>query len=1096
MPTKENDLKYKLYNRICDGYKERLISWSKQNIIAVSTLIKSIDNNKKIHYIPSIHIFKEIVALEKFLNINKSKTDLSGYSRIGKSSYFHKSEIIHLSWSDDGNYLCSIDKDGCICIWESKNFINEWVIWYHSNFKIPISCFTWIHSYDKFNIEPKSEYKYINNPIGCQNINNIGFAILTNEGELTIVTRNENDIANKNIIKFKEFNKQKVIIRSSCYVSNVDNTLSYVIYYSNDSSKYIQLFNVPIEDDFPNKSNKYNLKPMLKIDSIQNINKDYKLLDIQLLNEKKMILTFGINKDKEFSGYICLFELSDEIDNQNSSDDMLSSKKTWNLVKSFAYERTFPVYINIVTNSFNKQALVIKYENGKSELRDCETLKTVSYYDWIFTNTLPVIDNKLIEALKSYNTKANIRFKRNSEEESSQKKKKLKDSMDQDQEFKLNPNLDIFSSSLWGDFVSKMDYIYNENDGNETNKNDSSYYYTSEIILSPNGMISVSFDRAFNDNKFKIKEGSNILDLLLSWGDKELITKKYESKFIVDFYSDGQYYNLINTLVAQLVISILNKNDYDDMIYFLMKIKKHFTNKDLFGDLLVCFFNEYNKSVTLLNNDIINDFPRDESTTMAIEGQPFIVSMVFNRSLSSRDIQFLNNDIYIQLNYIGQSFMNHFVYPWKINKYLDKPILKIEEEFENYCEIKKECFHYNAPMAHWIIELCKHILRHLYIWYNITCHKRNRAEILNGNEIIDEFFNEPNYIPLILFSNSRKMLIRLINYVNLYGINVYINYENNLTKDKKQEEHEGLTIDEENYYLCEFNNILLKNKMDLNEFNKMLYEIDTRLKPLEKKNDLEYQISEIKEFIYNSTIPDYLNSFVKNDLKELFNTHIQKIFISDNLSDAYTNLFSQVENSCIEHEKVSNMIDGLIYKNFAGLKLYGIGFSMKNSNKKIENINFEEPKQINTNLNNYQINSLPNTFFSDIVSLNEVNINESPNFYVYNSRINKTKIVTILENNISKQYDILSKATLQSAIGIRQCERCFHFSEIPHIEDFGGLPLIKPLNSLSTTKKITMPSVGGENLNSGLGIFIFQGKAAWYKKHGSNCICGGRWRKW
>jgi len=93
---------------------------------------------------------------------------------------------------------------------------------------------------------------------------------------------------------------------------------------------------------------------------------------------------------------------------------------------------------------------------------------------------------------------------------------------------------------------------------------------------------------------------------------------------------------------------------------------------------------------------------------------------------------------------------------------------------------------------------------------------------------------------------------------------------------------------------------------------------------------------------------------------------------------------------------------------------------------------------------------------------------------------------------------------------IKKKNRCFHFSEIPHIEDFGGLPLIKPLNSLSSnkkvlksdssnnkaTKKITMPSVGGENLNSGLGIFIFQGKAAWYKKHGSNCICGGRWRKW
>lgn len=82
------------------------------------------------------------------------------------------------------------------------------------------------------------------------------------------------------------------------------------------------------------------------------------------------------------------------------------------------------------------------------------------------------------------------------------------------------------------------------------------------------------------------------------------------------------------------------------------------------------------------------------------------------------------------------------------------------------------------------------------------------------------------------------MLIRLINYINLYGINVYLTYEKNLTKDKKHEDHDGLTIEEENYYLSEFLNLLLKNKMDLNEFNKMLYDIDTKLKPLEKKQGM------------------------------------------------------------------------------------------------------------------------------------------------------------------------------------------------------------------------------------------------------------------
>jgi len=77
------------------------------------------------HYIPSIHIFKEITALDKFLNRNKTITDLSGFSRIAKSSYYHKSEIIYLSWSYDGNYLASIDRNGTFCIWESKVILNK-----------------------------------------------------------------------------------------------------------------------------------------------------------------------------------------------------------------------------------------------------------------------------------------------------------------------------------------------------------------------------------------------------------------------------------------------------------------------------------------------------------------------------------------------------------------------------------------------------------------------------------------------------------------------------------------------------------------------------------------------------------------------------------------------------------------------------------------------------------------------------------------------------------------------------------------------------------------------------------------------------------
>jgi hypothetical protein len=755
--------------------------------------------------------------------------------------------------------------------------------------------------------------------------------------------------------------------------------------------------------------------------------------------------------------------------------------------------------------------------NGNSELKDCESLKSISYYEWMFTNSIPVIDNKLIETLKNYNSKYNLRFKNNtsSSTEDMQKKQKVEegDSDPMDLDIKVESSINLFSTSQLNKTHLKMEKIDDDDDEEEAynfeDQFNSNYYYTSEIILSPNGMVSVTFEKALDDIKFKIKEGNSIVDLFLCWENKEAVKNKIGSKFNIDFYSDDHYYNIINTLVAQLVVAILNENDYEDIIYFLIKINKYFEskNQDLIGDFIVCFFNEYNKNISLLDNDIISAFPRDENSNMSIEGQPFILSMVFNRSFAARDIQFFNNNIFVQLNYIGQSFLNHFVYPWKINKYLDKPILKIDEEFENYCKMKKECFHYNAPLAYWIIELCKHILKHLYMWYNITYRKRNRTEFLDEEETIDEIFNQPNYLPLILFSNSRRMLIRLINYINIYGINVYVLYEQNSAMGKRQPDHEGLSYEEENYYLSEFSNILLKDKMDLNELNKMLYDIDTKLKPLEKDNDLEFQICEIKDFIYNGTIPSYLKSFVKKDLKELYNSYISKIFLSNNFMNAYTNMFSHSEISYIEQEKVDHLTSGMIYQNFVGLKLYGVGFSKENTVKRFENINFEEPKKICSNLTDYQINNLSNTFFSDIVQLNEININTSPN--IYNENVNyKSKVISILENNLLKQYDILTKTSLHRAVSIRQCERCFHFSEIPHLDEFGGFSLILPNSILiddrkahkkdfpKNIKKITMPSVGGENLNSGNGVYVFRGKAAWYRKYGRNCICGGRWRKW
>jgi len=51
---------------------------------------------------------------------------------------------------------------------------------------------------------------------------------------------------------------------------------------------------------------------------------------------------------------------------------------------------------------------------------------------------------------------------------------------------------------------------------------------------------------------------------------------------------------------------------------------------------------------------------------------------------------------------------------------------------------------------------------------------------------------------------------------------------------KKAPDHDNLSYEEENYYISEFMNIILKNRMNLNELNKMLYEIDVKLKSLEK----------------------------------------------------------------------------------------------------------------------------------------------------------------------------------------------------------------------------------------------------------------------
>jgi len=293
--------------------------------------------------------------------------------------------------------------------------------------------------------------------------------------------------------------------------------------------------------------------------------------------------------------------------------------------------------------------------------------------------------------------------------------------------------------------------------------------------------------------------------------------------------------------------------------------------------------------------------------------------------------------------------------------------------------------------------------------------------------MIVEFINQPNNLPILLFANSRRMLIRLINYINLYSINLYVYYNRNTqigpTRKKSNPDNENLTPEEENFFLSEFMNLILKNRMDLNELNTMLYEIDLKLRTFEKDHDLEFQVGQIKHFIYHGTIPSYLENFIKKDLKELFLAHLPKIFFSENLEEAYANLLAQYENTYIEQEKMSFLTRGMIYQNLVGLKLYGLTFSVKNTTKKFENINFEEPKRIHSNLTDYQINNLPNTFFSDIVELNEVNLNTPPNIYNHDSTIPKSKIISILENNLVTQYDVLTKTSLYFANGIRQCER-------------------------------------------------------------------------
>jgi len=89
----------------------------------------------------------------------------------------------------------------------------------------------------------------------------------------------------------------------------------------------------------------------------------------------------------------------------------------------------------------------------------------------------------------------------------------------------------------------KLENVDDDNDGDgdyDEEHFNSNYYYTSEIILSLNGMVSFTLEKTIDDIKFKIKEGNSITDLFLSWENEKSIKNKVGSKFEIDFYSKGK----------------------------------------------------------------------------------------------------------------------------------------------------------------------------------------------------------------------------------------------------------------------------------------------------------------------------------------------------------------------------------------------------------------------------------------------------------------------------------------------------------------------------------------------------------------------------
>jgi len=142
------------------------------------------------------------------------------------------------------------------------------------------------------------------------------------------------------------------------------------------------------------------------------------------------------------------------------------------------------------------------------------------------------MDAKLIETLTNYNKKHELEMKSrqlSSNSEETQKKLKMeKDVMD------IDPTT---PASL---FAKEKGTI--NTDFNEKNPCDYDYYYyTSELILSPNGLVALTFKKTFNDIKFKITEGNSIMDLFLCWEDHDIAKKRIASKFEFGHYSEGKF---------------------------------------------------------------------------------------------------------------------------------------------------------------------------------------------------------------------------------------------------------------------------------------------------------------------------------------------------------------------------------------------------------------------------------------------------------------------------------------------------------------------------------------------------------------------------